>query len=151
MLALYWVTVGFGARRSHNDSVGLRTVPIHSAAWLREDGTIRRVVVSMANAAVDQARRKNPKTKCNTGRFQKQFRSARGGRERLQALIFARYPNVLDLQNCKDASCVTDRGASFSFVIGAKSATNLSVLSSGKCGQDYSLASKLRSNEVRTE
>ena len=62
-------------------------------------GTIRRVVVSLANAAVDQARRKNPKSKCNTGRFQKQFRSARGGRERLQALIFSKYPNVLDLQN----------------------------------------------------
>ena len=60
-------------------------------------GTIRRVVVSLANAAVDQARRKNPKTKCNTASFQKRFRSARGGRERLQALIFAKYPNVLDL------------------------------------------------------
>lgn len=60
-------------------------------------GTIRRVVVSLANAAVDQARKKNPKTKCNTGSFQKRFRSARGGRERLHALIFAKSPNVLDL------------------------------------------------------
>ena len=60
-------------------------------------GTIRRVVVSLANAAVDQARKKNPKTKCNTSRFQKRFRSARGGRERLNALIFAKSPNVLDL------------------------------------------------------
>lgn len=60
-------------------------------------GTIRRVVVSLANAAVDQARKKNPKTKCNTGSFQKRFRSARGGRERLRALISAKYPNVLDL------------------------------------------------------
>jgi hypothetical protein len=57
------------------------------------------VVVSLANAAVDKARQKNPKTKCNTRSFQKYFRSARGGRERLHALIFAKSPNVLDLQN----------------------------------------------------
>jgi hypothetical protein len=63
----------------------------------RVPGTIRRVVVSLANAAVDRARRRNPKTKANTARFQKQFRSARGGRERLHALIFAKSPNVLDL------------------------------------------------------
>ena len=62
-------------------------------------GTIRRVVVSLANAVVDKARKKNPKTKYNTGSFQKRFRSARGGRERLHALIFAKFPNVLDLQN----------------------------------------------------
>jgi len=60
-------------------------------------GTIRRVVVSLANAAVNQARKKNPKTKCNTGSLQKRFRSARGGRERLQALVFAKSLNVLDL------------------------------------------------------
>jgi hypothetical protein len=60
-------------------------------------GTIRRVVVSLANAAVNRARKKNPKTKCNTGSFQKHFRSARGGRERLHALIFSKSPNVLDL------------------------------------------------------
>jgi hypothetical protein len=60
-------------------------------------GTIRRVVVSLANAAVDLARQKNPKTKCNTGSFQKRFRSARGGRQRLHALIFANSPAVLDL------------------------------------------------------
>ena len=62
-------------------------------------GTIRRVVLSLANAAVDQARKKNPKSKCNTGSFQQRFRSARGGRERLHALIFARCPDVLHLQN----------------------------------------------------
>ena len=62
-------------------------------------GTIRRVVLSMANAAVDQARKKNPKSKCNTRTFQQRFRSARGGRERLHALIFARCPDVLNLQN----------------------------------------------------
>lgn len=60
-------------------------------------GTIRRVVVSLANAAVDQARAKHPKTKHNTGTFQHQFSSARGGRERLRALIFAKRPDVLGL------------------------------------------------------
>jgi hypothetical protein len=55
------------------------------------------VVVSLANAAVDRARQQNPKSKANTGRFQKRFRSARGGRERLHALIYAKSPNVLDL------------------------------------------------------
>ena len=60
-------------------------------------GTIRRVVLSLANAAVDKARKKNPKTKANTKSFQQRFRSARGGRERLRALIFAKSPNVLPL------------------------------------------------------
>lgn len=60
-------------------------------------GTIRRVVVSLANAAVNRKRKKAPKTKCNTRSFQKRFRSARGGRERLRALLFAKYPDVLDL------------------------------------------------------
>ena len=60
-------------------------------------GTIRRVVVSLANAAVDRARKENPKTKKNTGSFQERFRSAHGGRERLHALLFANFPNVLDL------------------------------------------------------
>lgn len=60
-------------------------------------GTIRRVVVSLANAAVNRQRMQNPKTKCNTGSFQKRFRSARGGRERLRALVFAKFPAVLDL------------------------------------------------------
>lgn len=60
-------------------------------------GTIRRVVVSLANAAVNRKRKKNAKTKCNTSSFQKRFRSARGGRERLHALVFAKYPELLDL------------------------------------------------------
>lgn len=60
-------------------------------------GTIRRVVVSLANAAVNRARKKNPKSKCNTGTFQNRFKSARGGRERLHALVHAKSPNVLDL------------------------------------------------------
>ena len=60
-------------------------------------GTIRRVVVSLANAAVNRKRKKTPKTKCNTSSFQQRFRSARGGRERLHALVFAKSPDVLDL------------------------------------------------------
>lgn len=60
-------------------------------------GTIRRVVVSLANVAVNRARKKNPKSKYNTRSFQSRFKSARGGRERLQALIHAKSPNVLDL------------------------------------------------------
>jgi predicted transposase YbfD/YdcC len=60
-------------------------------------GSIRRVVVSLANAAVNRKRKKSPKTKCNTNSFQKRFGSARGGRERLRALVFSKYPNVLDL------------------------------------------------------
>lgn len=42
-------------------------------------GMVRRVVLSMANAAVDRARRLNPKTKFNTKKFQQRFTSARGG------------------------------------------------------------------------
>jgi hypothetical protein len=61
--------------------------------------TIRRVVVSLANAAVNRARKKNPKTKRNTRSFQKRFRCARGGRERLHALVFGKSPSLLDLQN----------------------------------------------------
>jgi len=60
-------------------------------------GTLRRIVMSLANTAVDHARSLNPKSKYNTSRFQKRFRSARGGPERLHALIFSKFPNVLDL------------------------------------------------------
>jgi len=60
-------------------------------------GMLRRVVLSLSNAAVDKARKDNPKSKFNTKGFQQRFRSARGGRERLQALIFAKNPAVLDL------------------------------------------------------
>jgi predicted transposase YbfD/YdcC len=60
-------------------------------------GMMRRVVLSLSNAAVDRARKANPKSKSNTKRFQQSFRSARGGRERLHALIFAQHPAVLDL------------------------------------------------------
>ena len=60
-------------------------------------GMIRRVVVSLANAAVNRARKKNPKSKYNTASFQCRFKSARGGCERLRALIHAKFPNILDL------------------------------------------------------
>ena len=60
-------------------------------------GMIRRVVLSLSNAAVDRARKANPKTKFNPKKFQQSFRSARGGRERLPALILAKSPEVLAL------------------------------------------------------
>lgn len=60
-------------------------------------GMIRRVVLSLSNAAVDKARKQNPKTKYNTKSFRQRYLSARGGRERLHALIFAQNPEVLDL------------------------------------------------------
>lgn len=61
-------------------------------------GMIRRVVLSLANAAVDRARKANPKTKANTKSFRQRFRASSGGRERLHALISAKVPDVLDLK-----------------------------------------------------
>jgi hypothetical protein len=72
---------------------------VRTAAPARVLGTLRRIMVSLANAAVSRARRCNPKTKCNTRTFQSRFRSAHGGRERLQALIFAKSPEILSLEN----------------------------------------------------
>lgn len=60
-------------------------------------GVVRRVVLSLANSAADRARKKNSKSKFNTKSFRQRFLSARGGRERLQALIFAKNPAVLEL------------------------------------------------------
>ncbi|MBM3835692.1 MAG: hypothetical protein FJ403_20960 [Verrucomicrobia bacterium] len=60
-------------------------------------GTIRRIVRSFANAAVNRAGKNNPKSKCNTGTFQSRFKSAHGRRERLHALIHPKLPSVLDL------------------------------------------------------
>jgi hypothetical protein len=62
-------------------------------------GLVRRVVLSLSNEAVRRARQANPKSKCNTKSFRQQFRSARGGRERLQALLQAKHPAVLNLEN----------------------------------------------------
>jgi hypothetical protein len=61
-------------------------------------GMVRRVILSMANAAVDCARRANPKTKFNTKTFCQRFRSARGGHERLHSILFAKRPAVLNLK-----------------------------------------------------
>jgi predicted transposase YbfD/YdcC len=74
------------------DSSRVRTP---NSAWVL--GMIRRVVLSLSNAAVDCARKVNPKTKFNTKKFQQAFRTASGGRERLQALIFAKAPVVSNL------------------------------------------------------
>lgn len=60
-------------------------------------GMIRRLIVSLSNAAVDRAQKTNPKTKHNTKSFRKCLLSARGGRERLHAMIFAKHPQLLDL------------------------------------------------------
>ena len=94
----YWVVE---SRLHHCLDITLREDEsrVRTPGAARVLGTIRRVVVSLANAAVNRARTKNPKTKCNTSSFQKRFRSARGGRERLHALIFAKLPDVLNLQN----------------------------------------------------
>jgi hypothetical protein len=56
------------------------------------------VSLSLSNAAADLARKANPKTKFNTKKFQQRFRSARGGRERPQALFVAKTPALLDLR-----------------------------------------------------
>jgi hypothetical protein len=101
MLALkrgYWVVE---SRLHHCLDITLREDQsrVHTPGAARVLGTIRRVVVSLANAAVNQARKKNPKTKSNTRSFQKRFRSARGGRERLHALVFAKSPALLDLHD----------------------------------------------------
>ena len=61
-------------------------------------GMIRRVILSLANAAVNIARRTNPKSKFNTKSFRQRFLTARGGRERLHALVFAKSPTVLYLE-----------------------------------------------------
>jgi hypothetical protein len=99
MLALkrgYWVVE---SRLHHCLDISLQEDQsrVRTPSAARVLGTIRRVVLSLANAAVDRARQRNPKTKANTKTFQQRFRSARGGRERLHALVFAKSPNVLDL------------------------------------------------------
>ena len=101
MLALkrgYWV---IESRLHHCLDITLREDQsrVRTPNAARVLGTIRRVIVSLANAAVNRVRKTNPKTKHNMSSFQKRFRSARGGRERLRALISAKSPNVLDLQS----------------------------------------------------
>ncbi len=60
-------------------------------------GMVRRLIVSRSNAAVNRARKTHPKTKHNTKSFRKRLLSARGGRERRHAMIFAKCPQLLDL------------------------------------------------------
>jgi predicted transposase YbfD/YdcC len=101
MLALkrgYWVVE---SRLHHCLDITLREDQsrVRHPNAARALGTLRRVMVSLANAAVDQARRNNPKTKCTIRSFQKCFRSARGGRERLHALISAKSPSLPNLQD----------------------------------------------------
>ena len=99
MLALkraYWVSE---SRRHHcrDITLGEDQSRVRHPKAARVLGTIRRVVVSLANAAVDRARQRQPKTKFNPRSFQQRFRAARGGRERLHALIHATFPKVLGL------------------------------------------------------
>ena len=70
---------------------------VRSPNSIRVMGMIRRLIVSLSNAAVDRSRKTNPKTKHNTKSFRKPLLSARGGQERLQAMIFAKHPQLLDL------------------------------------------------------
>lgn len=101
MLALkrgYWVVE---SRLHHCLDITLREdhSRVRHPNAARALGTLRRVVLSLANAAIDQARSKRPKTKCTVRSFQKRFRSARGGRERLHALIAAKSPSLPILQD----------------------------------------------------
>lgn len=94
----YWVVE---SRLHHCLDITLREDEsrVRTPGAARVLGTLRRIIVSLANAAVNRARRRNPKTKCNTRTFQNRFRSAHGGLARLQALIFAKSPDVLSLEN----------------------------------------------------
>lgn len=92
----YWVVE---SRLHHCLDMTLRedTSRVRTPKAARLLGTLRRLVVSLANAAVNRARQTNPKTKFNTHTFQSRFRSARGGPERVHALLTAKFPNLFDL------------------------------------------------------
>ena len=60
-------------------------------------GTIRRILITFSNAAIDQKRKQNPKAKCSTKSFRQRFLSACGGPQRLDDLIFSNSPEVLSL------------------------------------------------------
>ena len=99
----YWV---IASRRHHCLDVTLqkdlsRGRTPNSALAL---GSIRRVVLSLANAAVDRVRKRRPKTTANPKSFQQRLNSARGGSDGRPALIFAQAPRVLDLPTGKDAA-----------------------------------------------
>jgi hypothetical protein len=52
----------------------------------------RRVVVSFAQAWLEECRKVNPRSRATTRKFQKRFLHRDGGPARLQALIFAKFP-----------------------------------------------------------
>ena len=52
----------------------------------------RRVVVSFAQVWLSECRKVNPKSRATTRKFQQRFRRQGGGRDRLQALLFAKSP-----------------------------------------------------------
>jgi len=52
----------------------------------------RRVVVSFAQAWLEECRKLNPKSRATTRKFQQRFRRDDGGSDRLHALLFAKSP-----------------------------------------------------------
>ena len=62
-------------------------------------GTIRRIVLSLTNAALDQIRKAKPKTKANTKLYRQRFLSARHGRRRLYSLLFCKIPDIWSFGN----------------------------------------------------
>jgi hypothetical protein len=52
----------------------------------------RRVVVSFAQAWIDECRKINPRSRATTRKFQKRFLRRDGGPERLRALIYSKSP-----------------------------------------------------------
>lgn len=59
----------------------------------------RRVVVSFAQAWLEECRKINPRTRATTRKFQKRFLHRNGGPARLHALIFAKSPHSWRLPN----------------------------------------------------
>jgi hypothetical protein len=57
-------------------------------------GTIRRVLLSLSNAALDRLRQTKPTTKANTKTFRQRFLSARQGRRHLDSLLFSKSPDI---------------------------------------------------------
>jgi hypothetical protein len=51
-------------------------------------GVLRRILLSLANAALDHLHQASPKTKANTKTYRQRFLSARQGSHRLDRLIF---------------------------------------------------------------
>lgn len=57
-------------------------------------GTVRRVVLSLSNAALDRLRKTKPKTKANTKTYRQRFLSNRCGKRRLKSLLFSKTPDL---------------------------------------------------------